>query len=874
MNNFRILLLVLVVLSAAAMSVNAADLRLRLTFDNVIRDDSLVNPLSLAGLEKVGGAANFNQTNFKVGNASMIFDGIDDYINISGYNLSSKLNISGDMTVTAWVNLESNTIYNHFYGFQGVGGACNESDCGMVLGTWDQSGRLSGAIATDATTRVSIVNNVNVPMDENSQSSGRFYFVMWRYDSVSDNLILGVNRSDGARVFAAGATANFFPGGGKLRIGYTGTSQDVYSAITLDELCVWSGNLSDADLDTLYNNSFGAPCSVIETVPTEEAQIVVTAADFYDGAPVNNFTVQVSNATNVLTNSTTSGEVRFGNLANLTTYTVNFTSNDSGGYFNQSTSVFVNLTTNVNLLPFQSIVTFNAQQIFTQQAISGVNVSLPSQSNTSTTSQVTLYPRAGSYSVNGNATGHFNVSTPFTVNALDNISVDLEFHNALANLTVLDLTSNSSISVGFLLNVSPVNYSTSVLLNSSGLSALTNIPLLNNFNFTFRVLPDDTFTNATSIFNITQTYNNFTMGVRVLNSVNVEVYRETTNTILNLTGTNETIFLDFINLNDLTQSVNLTTKNGTLFTVLSTGSYEVRYRSTGFNQRSAFFTLDAENAADLDLYLLNDTLSTLVVVTITDENDDPLNGSILKLLRFFISEGQFKTVEESRANFNGQAPINLILNEQDYRFLVEKDGQVIFSSGTDTKVTTTDLRIQVPLGPATFQTVVGLRGVFTTLTESVAGNSTITYSYLDTVGFLKGGCLKVDEITLSGTNNICNICSGSGTSTLVCSVNSTRQVVATGLVNTTINSTVVTDTLTRSFNAALATFGVVGPFLTLLVFLAVVLSSAIRPEIALIMGVIALAASLALGMFSIGIGTLLALVIVAVIIMFKSDTMR
>ena len=205
--------------------------------------------------------------------------------------------------------------------------------------------------------------------------------------------------------------------------------------------------------------------------------------------------------------------------------------------------------------------------------------------------------------------------------------------------------------------------------------------MLKDYNFSFTADFNSTFVKLSKNFTILDTFGNLSLFTQLQNSVNIEFFRETDRTLLN----GITVFADFIGPTVL----NLSTLNATLFVDnLGEGSYEIRYRADGFDRRSFFFDLQSSTIANFDLFLLNNTVSTLIEVRVSDENDDPIVGAFLKVLRFYPAQNLFNIVEISKTNFNGDAPINIIQNTQEYRFIVERNGVVLFSSG-EFKITST-----------------------------------------------------------------------------------------------------------------------------------------------------------------------------------------
>ena len=601
----------------------------------------------------------------------------------------------------------------------------------------------------------------------------------------------------------------------------------------------------------------------------EESELVVTVSDAFDGSTVNNFSVTISNSTATFTNSTQNSEVRFP-VANLTSYNVNVSSNDTGGYFdNNDTTVAVTLTTTLDVSMYQSYIRFNATQIFTGATIDGLTVSAQNgtntQVNTSATNLLDVRLSANRFIILSSVAGHLNASEfILSTTGRQNLTVQLNFGDAAFNFTAFESLQNVTVGVGYILNVSPNNLTT--FSNASTTTAdILNFPLLqgNTYDFTTKFAGGN-FVDISGTFIINAASGNISMFTFVLHSVNIQFFDEETNLPI-VFGVNETVTLEVIG----PTTKNETTANGTIFlTNLTPGDYEIRYAKLEFTKRSFFFSLPAGGSDNLNLFLLNSTVDTLIVVTVVDVNDDPQNGSILIVQRFYSADNAFKTIEMGRANFNGDVLINVVQNTQEYRFLVQSLlGNIIFSS-SEFKISGTTLKIRIPSAEGIFDAAVGQANILSTMGLAEAGNqSNFTYTFIDTKGFAVSGCLDVTEITFLGENLLCRVCSVSTSATLECSVNATGQIIAVGSINDSSGQQIPIQILSITKTEAEEQFGDLGLFLAIMLFVAIAAVGFIDMDMAMIFGLIGLAVTAAMGLYVISIGIILTLAGVAIIIM-------
>ena len=604
------------------------------------------------------------------------------------------------------------------------------------------------------------------------------------------------------------------------------------------------------------------------------SSLIINASDYFNGDRIENFTVNVSNSTFSVINSTTSGGMVIAEIANITNYTVTLSSNWSGGYFNTTFNVSISGATAVTARPYQNYVTVNITQLYTRSVINGINISggniTTTQTNTSSTQYAVLLMKPGNFTINISGKAHFNYSTSINLtSAATNYTFNFTLHNAEYNVTLMNKVSNTTIT-SWSLQVDAVNLTAANETFSTSTATITRVRLIQGYNFTLTPTKS-AYSSFAKNFTISAATSNLTVFAQLANSLNLEIFSESQNRLFgNLTNAeaNETVIVEIIGPTTL----NLTTNNGTLFiTDISSGDYEIRYYADSFRKRSYFLSLPANGSDDIDLFLLNNTLGTQVVATVVNEDDVALNGSIIKVLRFYPAENVFKTVEMSKANFNGEAPIFVVLNTQEYKLLVEYKGIPVFLS-TETKLTSTAIRLQVVIGTGPFETVKGLQHVYATLNSVVSSdqNATFTYTFTDTGSFLTGGCLQVYKITATGETTLCDMCSTSTAATIICNINTTGAVTAQGSVNGTNNQSIVTHTISKSLINAYATFGNYGPFLALLVLLTVPMVGSFSISASIFLGIIALAVTAVTGLYVISIGAVFGLLGAGLIILFKS----
>jgi len=92
--------------------------------------------------------------------------------------------------------------------------------------------------------------------------------------------------------------------------------------------------------------------------------------------------------------------------------------------------------------------------------------------------------------------------------------------------------------------------------------------------------------------------------------------------------------------------------------------------------------------------MVNATDASDVVITIIDEGAKPVEGAVVKSLKYDLESNSYLLQEVKETDFAGQSIFNIRLDEEYYRFVVELDGVVVRTTNPS-YVTTTTLNIQI-----------------------------------------------------------------------------------------------------------------------------------------------------------------------------------
>ncbi len=409
---------------------------------------------------------------------------------------------------------------------------------------------------------------------------------------------------------------------------------------------MFNASLIDTQINNLSVNTDCAPLRDLPFVagPGEISELTVTATNISDSVAIQNLSVTIFNSTTTLTNGTTSGTVKFGNLANLTTMTVNISSNETGGFFNISQDLLINLSTTLQAVMWKSQIRFTAQETDGNLSITSFNVSTPSNNNVSNSAGVLfLHTGLGSVLLEASAADHINRTVAFNTTILTTHNLTLFFGTGIFNVSAQETFT-----------LVPLSDFTITIFNASELFSVTNVTDTGLSQFS---LVDGLFSGlATAIdyvdtlftFDFTTT-KNFTVTMPPNNSVLIRIFDETTGLLID----DQNMTIDLISPS-VPVTLNFTTPNGTLFErFLVPTTYDVSIASVGpdYTRRNFLVTLAAGSHIALDAYMLNTSAGTSIEFFVKDPFDKLLEGATLLVQRQL--NDTFVTVAQDETDFTG-----------------------------------------------------------------------------------------------------------------------------------------------------------------------------------------------------------------------------
>ena len=475
----------------------------------------------------------------------------------------------------------------------------------------------------------------------------------------------------------------------------------------------------------------------------------VTARNYWNNVTVSSFNVTTDAGASY---TTTNGSIDIYHVNSLQTFVTSATD-----FFNKTT-IDHDTTTDVLVDLYQSNISFNAIEIITNNTATGT-ITIDGVNQTSNSS---FYLAAGSYNATFSGPTYFDRTIEFTVDALDVKTVNITgISGSVLNISFKEFFTDTPKTgvTGYYTNE---QYDVNESFNT-GTQSFIELGVVQGLSFNVTV-DDEDFALTTVEYYVNQSVQPETFYVYIINSVNIFLRDEITNSLLNTT----TFALEFIGT---AGSFNASTSNATYYADLITpDEYQLRYYSTSsslYNLRSYTFTLTNQSFNNITLYAIenNQTLST-VSFNVFSTDLEPVEGATVILERYYIGEDGFSQVSSGLTNVDGSyvdfvQPINAF-----YRYKVLYDGVEKYASpsqGTQFAQDTT-LNIYIDLGGDTYSDYQNIFNIPTTITYVNLTNYTGYFEFSYSNPSLYSLCFEVNKngtltescpsVTTSGTVQI------------------------------------------------------------------------------------------------------------------------
>lgn len=654
-----------------------------------------------------------------------------------------------------------------------------------------------------------------------------------------------------------------------------GQAQNTPKKGLFDEFIVWDRALSNSEVVELY--------SLNGTVQLNGTNFTVSAYNNKTNELILEFNITINNT---LTLNTTSGRIITGINSSKT---INL-SIIAQGYdqLNYTNLAVINETFSANLTPLTPNKPNLTIPIENQNVTQFLNITYTNA--TAIVGNISFYNISllnNDYSFNRTIKSNNSLNNSYYWNTY-NENLDINTYKIMVEATdtngykVNDTKMFNIISNGYI-NITAKNVTSGTSVTSFSIEANDlNTGIITNYNTTtgilyVNVIKGNTYSlriNATnyaySYYNKTASvnYNNYTFNLYPENSINITFYDEINKKVFSQSNNYPNITLIIQKENS---SVNSTVITGNyLVTKLDTGMYLLRYSSSGFLERTYYYTVTPYSTSLLSLYLINNTESSTVKINVKDLYGNIIEGAYIKLLRYYIDTNTYETVEISKTDYNGNAYLQIQLattqnNGEFYKFIIELNDKTYLET-TPSKIYDTTLNFVIA---TTESTLVEYNDNLKLFYDISFNNNTDNFrlTWSDGYGNFIGTCLKVYKVSLSSNNLYGSSCVNSSSGSILVPVDnitgSSYEAKAYAYYG---NYELYLGSLTHNFNTNKAVMGKNGLFFAMIMIMLFALLGIYNLYISVILMVVGLIIMSMFGLITIGWATIMGIVCIALFI--------
>lgn len=381
----------------------------------------------------------------------------------------------------------------------------------------------------------------------------------------------------------------------------------------------------------------------------------------------------------------------------------------------------------------------------------------------------------------------FNISSGFTFYAVDGITTSTINNMTIFILNGSNVIQNKSTSgYNITFNITSGNYSTNITAGGYANNKTGNLTFTNGGSFTYTLFAE--------------------------NSLYLFFYDESTDAEINTTN----IFIQVISPTSATQ---YNTSTGALFVSgFATGDYELRYWGTGYRTNAYFTTIATSSTQSLDLYLIKNTSSSLIVFELSDEKGFPISNATLKAQRFMLADNAYVVVSMSKSDSNGETGLYLEPNDIFYKFIVENSKGIVIFRGAAQKIFSSTQLLKINILEDVLQSLGVVRDSLSTNLSWNNNTRIISYFFNEATGLVVEGCVEVIGRTSFTESVIKSSCTKSSSATIELNLTgllrNNTQYLARGYVHTnTTSSKYFTDLIEFVLTKPYQKFGQLGLFL-------------------------------------------------------------
>ena len=198
----------------------------------------------------------------------------------------------------------------------------------------------------------------------------------------------------------------------------------------------------------------------------------------------------------------------------------------------------------------------------------------------------------------------------------------------------------------------------------------------------------------------------------------------------------------------------------------------ISYFSPGYDRRDYWFNQAhiSNQTQNIPLYLATTASTDIFTFTVKDEADNQVKDAYIYVERWDIGTNNFYTVGVIKTDINGNAFINMRLNDAWYRYKVFYNN-ILYLTTDPVKESTTSRTLRINIGSSTplqngennsYSIINGISHLLTFNNDT----NTFTFVYADSTGLTNIGCLEMSKMFMNTTTSIYSSCINSASGTL------------------------------------------------------------------------------------------------------------
>ena len=305
---------------------------------------------------------------------------------------------------------------------------------------------------------------------------------------------------------------------------------------------------------------------------------------------------------------------------------------------------------------------------------------------------------------------------------------------------------------------------------------------------------------------------------------------------------------------------------------------QIQYEKDEFVKRS-YYLINADltnTTQDIHLALLNSSASTSFIIDIIDENQLPVPGVYLQILRYYPGLGVSSVVEMAKTDSAGSTIGHFEAETEDYKLIISDNSSVLFESGFQ-KIFCRDIPCTLTFQIGSTRTTEWNHfGNITNLIWSLDFNVSTdiwTYTYVDTSGAAQEGRLHVYKEESLSKSSFCDSSVASSASTITCNVSGqSGTIYAAAYINMNGGDESLVYLKSVIIASLKDTFGNEGLFLTILILMVLAFAGLWNPSVGIVLVVFGMIVMNFIGLASFGAVFLWSMIFIALILLWEMKT--